>query len=182
VLAADETDLLLFPPLRAGWAPRGEPKRVRLTGFNARRVIFGALNLRTGRRHLTARQRQRSVDFCAFLRLLRRAYPGRPILLLLDEDSSHTAKASRAAAERAGIELLWLPKRCPHLNPMDHLWRAGKQAVCANRQYATIDVQATRFRMVVEGWSDQDALRKAGVRSKRFWLRRALGHLFCGPT
>src|SRR5207302_3138620 len=46
VLAQDETDLLLFPPLRAGWSKRGEPARVWLSGRNARRVIFGALNLR----------------------------------------------------------------------------------------------------------------------------------------
>jgi len=25
--------------------------------------------------------------------------------------------------------LLWLPKRSPHLNPMDHLWRHGKEVM-----------------------------------------------------
>jgi transposase len=48
VLAEDETNLLLFPPLRASWAQRGEPAPVPITGRNARRVVFGALNLRTG--------------------------------------------------------------------------------------------------------------------------------------
>ena len=66
ILAEDETDLLLFPPLRSGWAPRGAQAKVWLTGRNASRV------------------------------------------------------------------LLWLPKRSPHLNPMDHLWRDVKQNVCAN--------------------------------------------------
>src|SRR3954462_12748408 len=32
VLAQDETDLLLFPPSRAGWAPRGEPAKGGLGG------------------------------------------------------------------------------------------------------------------------------------------------------
>lgn len=48
VLAEDETNLLLFPPLRAAWSPRGQAKRVVLSGRNARRTVFGALNLRTG--------------------------------------------------------------------------------------------------------------------------------------
>lgn len=48
LLAEDETDLLLFPPLRAGWAKAGEPAQVWLSGWNARRVIFGAMDLRTG--------------------------------------------------------------------------------------------------------------------------------------
>jgi transposase len=43
VLAQDETDLLLFAPLRSGWAGRGEAAEVRLSGWNAREVIFGAL-------------------------------------------------------------------------------------------------------------------------------------------
>jgi hypothetical protein len=46
LLAEDETDVRLFPPLRAGWAKRGEQVRVPLSGRNALRVIFGALNLR----------------------------------------------------------------------------------------------------------------------------------------
>jgi hypothetical protein len=40
VLAEDETDLLLFPPLRASWSPRGEPAQVMLTGRNANRSEY----------------------------------------------------------------------------------------------------------------------------------------------
>ena len=49
-LAEDETDLRLFPPLRAGWARRGEEAPVPISGGNAKRVLFGAINLETGRR------------------------------------------------------------------------------------------------------------------------------------
>ena len=45
----------MFPPLRAGWSLRGEPAEVRLSGWNARRVIFGAMNLLTGTRLLLPR-------------------------------------------------------------------------------------------------------------------------------
>src|SRR5437899_5777757 len=72
VLAEDETDLLLFPPLRAGWAPRGEPAKVWLAGGNARRVVFGAMNLRTGTRLLLPRPKGRSADFQALLAEVRR--------------------------------------------------------------------------------------------------------------
>ena len=49
-LAEDETDLRLFPPLRAGWARRGEEAPVPISGGNAKRVLFGALNIETGGR------------------------------------------------------------------------------------------------------------------------------------
>lgn len=182
MLAQDETDLLLFPPLRAGWSPRGIPMPVVLSGRNARRIVFGALNLRTGRRALLASYRQRAVDFGAFLRELRRRYRGRPLLLLLDGDSSHTAAASQRLADKLRIELLWLPTRCPELNPMEHLWRDAKPRVCANRQYPTIDIQLARFLRHVYSLGDRAALRKAGVLSKRFWLRSALSNYFYGPT
>ena len=47
LLVEDETDLLLFPPLRSTWSQRGQPAQVLLTGWNARRVVFGAMNLVT---------------------------------------------------------------------------------------------------------------------------------------
>src|SRR6266446_8992982 len=52
VLFEDETDLLLFPPLRAAWSLRGEPAPVPISGANAKRVVFGVLNMQTGNRLL----------------------------------------------------------------------------------------------------------------------------------
>src|SRR5205085_6637366 len=98
-LAEDETDLRLFPPLRAGWARRGKEAPVPISGGNAKRVLFGALNIRTGRRVLLARRRQRGIDFEDFLEEVRWYYRGRPVALLLDEDSSHTAGDSQDIAD-----------------------------------------------------------------------------------
>src|SRR5438067_8003571 len=73
-LAEDETDLRLFPPLRAGWALRGHPAPVPVGGGNAKRVLFGAINLETGRRLMLARRRGRGEDFRAFLEEVHRFY------------------------------------------------------------------------------------------------------------
>jgi hypothetical protein len=170
-LFEDETDLLLFPPLRAAWGRRGTPLEVPISGANARRVVFGALNIKTGRRQFLLRTRQRSVDFCAFLTLVARHYRGRPVALVLDEDASHTARASQALAAELGFRLLWLPKRCPELNGMDHLWGHGKDHVCADRQYAGIEEEGARFVEYLDGLSDREALLQAGVLSAEFWLK-----------
>ncbi len=71
MLAQDETDLLLFPPLRACWSLRGQPAVVRLCGRNARRVIFGAMNLVTGTRQLLPQPKGRAGNFQAFLKEVR---------------------------------------------------------------------------------------------------------------
>src|SRR5438309_998579 len=89
-LAEDETDLRLFPPLHAGWARRGAEAPVPISGGNAKRVLFGALNIETGGRLFLARRQGRAVDFEDFLEELRGHYRGRPVALLLDEASSQT--------------------------------------------------------------------------------------------
>ena len=134
VLAEDETDLLLFPPLRSAWSLRGQVKRVLLSGRNARRVVFGALNLRTGRRLFLPREHQRAGDFQAFLRVVHHHYRSWHVALLLDEDPSHTAQGSDELAGWFDIDLLWLPKRCPELNPLDTLWGQGKDVISADKQ------------------------------------------------
>src|SRR3954451_15426324 len=70
LLFEDETDLLLFPPLRACWAKRGKAAEVPLSRPHARRGGFGAMHVGTGYRLLLARRRQRGEDFRAFLELV----------------------------------------------------------------------------------------------------------------
>jgi transposase len=174
ILSQDETDLLLFPPLRFAWAPRGVQAKVWLTGRNASRVLFGTVNVRTGHLVLLCREHQRAPDFCAFLHEVRRRYPRRHVALLLDGDSSHTARASQLLAAKLDMTLLWLPARSPHLNPIEHLWRDLKQNVSANRQDASIDMLVARVLRHLQRLPRRTVLRKAGVLSRRFWLRSAL--------
>ena len=171
LLFEDETDLLLFPPLRACWARRGKSAAVVLSGRNARRVLFGTINVQTGYRLLLPRARQRGEDFQAFLERIHDHYRSWPVCLVLDEDSSHTAPSSVALARALGIGLIWLPKRCPELNPMDHLWGHAKDEVCANHQEPSIEHLVDHFIRYVQGLSPEEARRKAGILSDDFWLR-----------
>jgi transposase len=173
VLAEDEADLLLFP-LRAAWSPRGHPKEVLLCGRSGRRVVFGAMNPRTGHRPLLARGHQRAADFRALLRVGHNSYRGWHVVVLPDGDPSHTAKGSVRLADEFGIELLWLPKRGPELNPMDTLWGRAKDVVSADKQYTTLGEQVERFIGYLERQSPGWALQTAGVYSDHFWLGNVL--------
>ncbi|MFL5805773.1 MAG: transposase [Roseiflexaceae bacterium] len=174
MLAQDETDLLLFPPLRAGWARRGQAAEVRLSGWNARQVVFGTMNLRTGHRLFLAREHQRARDFQAFLERVHEHYRAWQVALLVDEDPSHTAKSSVALATDLNMTLIWLPKRAPKLNPIDTLWGQAKDAVSANKQYASLDEQVERFLAYLSAWSNREALTAAGVCAPDFWLSDVL--------
>lgn len=174
LLFEDETILRLFPVLRRAWALCGEPVKVAISGRNAKRVLFGTINPRTGHRILMRSPNMRQESFQAFLRLLRRSYPGRQIWLLLDEASGHTAPKSQSLAIELDIELVWLPKQCSELNAMDQLWRDLKGNISANYQYAEIDEHTDFAEQWVMALTATQALRKAGVLSKNFWLKSFL--------
>jgi transposase len=171
-LFEDETDLLLFPPLRAGWFLRGKPATVPIGGENAKRVVFGTIDVDTGRRILVSRAAPCAIDFQVLLREVRRGYGKREVALLLDKASRHTAQTTTDLAAALDIEFIWLPRRSTNVNPMDRLWRWGKEKICANKQYLSIDHQAERFIEYLLDLSAQEALRKAGLLSGRFWLFR----------
>lgn len=174
LLVVDATILRWFPPLRYTWAFRGEQAHVMITGENDKRVLFGAINPRTGHRLVLRRSRQQQGDFQAFLRYLRRHYGGRPLGLLLDQASIHSAAASQRLARELDVTLLWLPKQCPELNAQDHLWKELKRLIVANRQFDTIDDEADHAEHWLVNMTPTTALRKAGILSDNFWLKDAL--------
>jgi transposase len=182
VLFSDWTLLRLFPPLRARWAPVGTQATVPISGANARRVLFGAINLATARRAVLVRRAAGQADAQAFLRDLRRRYRrAGTIWLFLDRASAHTALATQRLAAAFGITLLWLPKQHPELNPMDQLWRELKRLIAANRQADSIDALAAEAAAWVLGLTPSEARRKAGMASENFWLRHVLQD-FWQPT
>lgn len=174
LLFEDETMLRLFPVLRRAWSLRGEQALVPITGSNARRVLFGTLNIRTGHRIVLCRPNMRQESFQLFLRLLRHCYPGRQIWLLLDEAPGHVAPKSQTLVETLNIVLIWLPKQCSELNARDHLWRELKADISANYQFKDIEEHATFAEQWVKSLSSSEALNKAGVLSKSFWLKSFL--------
>jgi transposase len=171
LLFQDEIQVRLFPVLRRAWALRGEPATVGISGENAKEVLFGTINLRTGHRIVMRYPRLNQAGFQAFLYLLRHRYPARVICLLLDAGSSHTAPRSKALAQRLNITLIWLPKQCPELNAMDHLFKEVKADVSANFQYQNIDEHAQTAAKYILQLTNKQALTKAGILSKNFWLK-----------
>jgi transposase len=182
LLCTDWTLLRLFPPLRATWALTGTQATVPITGANAKRVLFGAIDLRTAHRVVLIRSHARQADAQAFLGELRRRYRrAGTIWLLADRASAHTAPRTLALAATLRIRLLWLPKQAPELSPMDQLWRELKRLIAANRQAKSIEALAAEAAAWVLTLTPQQARRKAGMVSKRFWLKNLLQH-FWPPT
>lgn len=167
----DEIILRLFPVLRRAWSLSGQQASVGISGQNAKQVLFAAINLRSGHRIVMPFAKMSQSGFQAFLQLLRFSCRKRPIGLLLDGASSHIAPKSQQLARTLNIKLIWLPKQCPELNAMDHLFKEVRSDISSNHQYPTIDEHVACAENYIRQLTNRQALRRAGILSKSFWLK-----------
>jgi transposase len=140
LLAEDEADQQLLPVLRAMWQRVGTQVRIPTPGQNAKRGVFGALNVRTGEWFYQLTAHKRSVDFLAFLRRLEVAYPTGRVYILVDNASIHTSQAvQRWLLTQGRLVLVYLPTYSGHrLNPVEKVWWALKGNIAANRAFRNL--------------------------------------------
>jgi transposase len=159
ILYADESRVQLLPLIRAMWHWVGQQIRIPTPGTNVTRTLFGALNIRTGQWTYLIRERMRKEDFVAFLEHLLLVYPNGPIILIVDNYSSHTAHLVRNWLEiYPRLQLFYLPKYCSHLNPVERIWLQLKNKVAANRLYGSMQVLLETVEAFFNGMTPEIAL------------------------
>lgn len=164
ILYADESRMALLPLIRGIWHPRAQQVRIPTPGSNDSRTIFGALNIRTGRWDYQIREHMYTADFIDFLKHLLTVYPHGKIVLIVDNYSSHTAKAVKEWLGRnRRLCLLYLPTYCSHLDPVELIWLRLKDKVAANRLYNSIKQLSGSVDTFFGAMTPQQALTWAAV-------------------
>jgi hypothetical protein len=166
----DETIITETPPLRYSYSHAGEQKRIPITGNRSKRIIHGVINIKTGDIQLLITKLWNQETHQDFLQLIRSHWGGWNIILFEDRGAPHTSEDSRTLAKRLGIEVRFLPKVTPEMNPMDHLFRFVKSETQANRLTHNIHeatLEACRYLIDMD---PIERLTKAGVHSGSFWL------------
>jgi hypothetical protein len=168
----DETIITETPPLYSCYGHIGQQVRVPITGNRAKRILHGAINVRTGDVAGMITKAWTQEEHQDFLSVIRSHWRGWDIVLFEDRASQHTAPDSLDWAESLGIEVRLLPKATPELNAMDHLWRHTKRETVGSR--ATLSVEASAFAacQYIIGLSPGERLRQAGILSGNFWLTK----------
>lgn len=163
ILCQDESDLHLLPVLRAMWMRRGQQVRIPTPGGNRKRAVWGALDPESGRWTYAVTARKRAVEFVAFLEQVLRAYPARPLLLIVDNASIHTAKLVQAwLADHPRLTLGYLPTYSGHQqNPVEKVWWRLKGQVAANRLHGSVEALEDAVHAFFASFTPEDALRLA---------------------
>ena len=154
------------------WAPIGQQAKVPILGqHHEKRILTGVLNIQTGSYFQYSSEAYTQATFHIILKLMHRRWRGWSIVLFLDKISAQWAHSSRRLAKDLGIQLRWLPKACPELNPVDHLWRHLKKDILANEPLPDLEITLKHACAYLTDLSPRERLRKAGVLSHRFWLQ-----------
>src|SRR3954466_4238241 len=170
LLMLDETIITETPPLYNAYGHIGEQVRVPITGNRAKRILHGAINVKSGDVELLITEEWVNETHQAFLAMIRSHWRGWNPVLFEDRASQHKSPSSLALAEELGIEVRLLPRATPELNAMDHLWRHAKRQAVGDRPTVTVDDSALAVCRYILDLSPRERLRQAGVLSGHFWL------------
>jgi hypothetical protein len=148
VYLQDEAELALHPTLMRMWMQRGRgrQRKLRAPGTNAKRHVFGATDWRDGtilRRYNASRD---SATFCALVDdcVARSRACGRRAVLVVDNLNIHVPERARKVRDLVQrhdrwLELVYLPKYSPDLQPQEVLWRVWRAQVTHGHQRTTLD-------------------------------------------
>jgi len=168
----DEVIICETPPLYSCYCRIGLQTSVPITGNRQKRILHGAINIKTGEVLFLITDIWNEVTHQYFLEMTRRHWRAWNIVLFEDRGSPHTAEESRELAKELKIEIRLLPRATPELNAMDHLWRFVKGQALANRPTISIDKLADAACQYIMEMNPRERLQKAGILSGNFWLTR----------
>ena len=144
------------------WMRVGEQRSVEVPEANGKFVLYGALDVLTGKVLAETHPKGRSDYTKDFLTSLLSEVEGK-ILLVWDNASWHTSKAVGKLIEKhERLEVLALPTRSPQANPIEDLWRRLKNSVAANLE-RSLDALRAACREFFERLTPEQALRTAGL-------------------
>jgi transposase len=156
----DETSVSLHPLLHRCWMKRGQRKLVPAPGTPQFVHLFGAYNWRTGEvLHQTCR-RKNSEHFIEFIEHIMMSIPQhQKVVLVLDNASYHRSYASLAALAlfEARLRVIWLPKYCPFLNPIERFWLHLKTLAATNHLHRDLDDLCLAIDQVIQRQAQPDS-------------------------
>jgi transposase len=147
LLFGDSAEVSLLPTVTRCWTRIGRQRVIRTPGVHApKRWDWGAVDPVSGRTVHVVHPRRNNVGCRRLLAAISRAYelpahPERKVVLFLDNDKAHDAKAVRRLLEKHHfqIRIEWLPPYSPELNPVEDIWQHMRRCVTHNHYFEQMD-------------------------------------------
>ena len=111
------------------------------TGYRQQSHLIGGLDWLDDQVYALPVERKNSNTFIAFLDwLCLTVFPDEPLVLVMDNVSYHRSAPVMAllALLEPRVQVIWLPKYSPDMNPIERFWLHLKNHVYANRLFTSL--------------------------------------------
>lgn len=152
VLAQDESRLVWEAIIRRCWLPKGRKSVLKVQRENIAQNFSGFLDLKTGKARLFPMPWQNQRETIKVLKRLVKSYSGKKICLIWDNAPWHKGKLIREQLKTRlnRFYLLAFPPYAPDTNPVEHIWKWGKDQL-ANTQFASMEELTKTFKKIITG-------------------------------
>jgi len=143
ILFGDSAEVSLMPTITRCWAKIGQQREIMTPGVRAqKRWNWGAVEVVTGQTVHIVHERRNNIGYRRLLAAISRTFelaehPQRKVLLFVDNDRAHDAKAVRKllGKYKERIQIEWLPPYSPELNPQEDIWQHMRRCVTHNHYF-----------------------------------------------
>ncbi len=166
-----------MPTITRCWTKIGQQRLIQTPGVRAqKRWDWGAVDVVTGQTVHVVHKRRNNIGFRRLLAAISRQFqlaarPQRKVILFVDNDKAHDAKAVRQLLSKYAhrIQLAWLPPYSPELNPQEDIWRHMRRRVTHNHYYEQLE---TLLAALDHFHQELDADTAQVLRLLKPWLKR----------
>ena len=124
ILFGDGVHPTMQTKITRGWVRTGKDKLIETTASRTRMNLMGSLDLETMKVTIGSYETIDSKAMEDHFAKIKENYPkARKIHIILDQGPYNRSQETKAAAERYGIVLHYLPPYSPNLNPIERLWK-----------------------------------------------------------
>lgn len=154
VYAADETGLMLEALTRKAWLKKGEKTIIKTERSKQKQNYLGFLSLKAGKCSIYHIARGQQKYILSAIKKHMAKTPGKRICIIWDNGKFHKGKliieALKTGHPLERVHLISFPPYAPDTNPIEHVWREGKQAT-ANHQFKTFEETKRIFEQKING-------------------------------
>ena len=145
LICEDESTFLYDSVSRKVWVQKGIRPRRLVTGLHNRVHIFGFLS-EDKKKMFVSDKKMNAKSFLKSLYKIRRRF-GR-IILIIDRAPWHRAKKVQRyfAEHRREMKIVWFPRGCPDMNPVEECWRQAKKEVNGGRVHESFEAMKKELR------------------------------------
>jgi putative transposase len=159
IVCEDESTFLYDSVSRKVWVQKCVKPRRYVTGLHKKIHIFGFLS-EDKKKLFISNKKMNAKSFLKSLYQIGKRFG--KVILILDRAPWHRAKRVQSYLEkhRREIKIVWFPRGCPEMNPVEECWRQAKREVNGGKVHESFEMMKKELRYFLKYQEFKQDMRK----------------------